>query len=142
MMRLPSDTEILLAETRLTQSKHDIDTSIVRLREELHTGLSKPAALVGVAGVAGGMGFLLARRFSSPTAKTASAHQQHNAPSAASTPAKSSVSIMQLIFPFVLRYSLQRLPQIASWLTKQNSEQAPARPNGHRYSPPPSDSLW
>ncbi len=138
MMRAPSHAEISLAERGLAQSKHEVCASAVRLRKVFYATLAKPVTLAGIAGVAGVAGFLLTWRFKHPVVKVQQTSPPE-APSTATTAATAaSTSILGVIFAFVMRYSMQRLPQIASWLMKGTSETGPT-PAGvdTTHLPPP-----
>jgi hypothetical protein len=126
MMRAPSHAEISLAERGLAQSKHEVCASAVRLRKVLLATLAKPVTLAGIGGAAGVAGFLLTRRFKHLKMNVQQTATQEAPLTATTAATAASTSILGIIFAFVMRYSMQRLPQIALWLMKGSSQTDPA----------------
>jgi hypothetical protein len=84
------------------------------------------AGQAGNGGAAGVAGFLLTRRFKHRKMNVQQTATQEAPLTATTAATAASTSILGIIFAFVMRYSMQRLPQIALWLMKGSSQTDPA----------------
>jgi len=116
MMRPVDRADIQAAELRVARSRSDTRDSLARVRRAAMTALARPSTLLAVAAVAGLATFFLARR--TKPATTASSD------GVAVTAAKTSA--IGLLLAFLLRYALQRLPEVLRYVWR--TSQKPAAP--------------
>jgi hypothetical protein len=101
MMRAPTLAAIDAAELRVAQSKLNTRDSLCRVRVASRAALARPSTLAVVAGVAGLLGFWLARR---PQPRATS--------SSDGVGVATTTSAAGLVLAFIMRYGTQRLPFI------------------------------
>jgi hypothetical protein len=113
MMHAPSDSEILLAEQRFSESRRQVKHSASRARVAFRDTLAKPGTLLGVAGAAGILGYLVFKR-PAPEPRNVS-----HAPSTSTAPAAASTSLLGILIAFAMRYAAKELPGIGVGLLQK-----------------------
>jgi hypothetical protein len=112
MMRAPALAAIHAAELRVAQAERNSRDSLRRVRVAFRAALVRPSTLALVAGAAGLFGFWLARR---------PQPQPQPQATASTAGATATTSAIGLVLAFMVRYGLQRLPNILQqvWAARQ-----------------------
>jgi hypothetical protein len=120
MIRAPTLAAIHAAELSVAQARRNTGDSLRRARIALRATLARPSTLALVAGVAGLLGFWLARRRPQPRAT----------PSSDGAAVNKTTSAAGLVLAFIVRYGMQRLPLILQQLWASRQKRAtPVGPN-------------